>query len=162
MEVLHLLFANDTLILCDANKEHMECLSYAYVVWSDLRFKINLKKIEVIPMGEVANSKLVGVLGCRVGSLPTTYLSLPLGAPFKSLQVWDVVEKRLHKQLAMWKRQSSSKGGRSTLVKRTLSSLAIYFVSLFIISCKVSFRPEKIQKDFLWGLSNLPWGKVKP
>ncbi|RVX06411.1 hypothetical protein CK203_023712 [Vitis vinifera] len=44
-------------------------------------------------MGEVANSKLVGVLGCRVGSLPTTYLSLPLGAPFKSLQVWDVVEK---------------------------------------------------------------------
>lgn len=31
MEVLHLLFANDTLILCDANKEHMECLSYAFM-----------------------------------------------------------------------------------------------------------------------------------
>ena len=37
-----------------------------------------------------------------------------------------------------------------TLVKSTLSSLPIYFMSLFIIPRKVSLRLEKIQRDFLW------------
>ncbi|RVW27557.1 F-box protein [Vitis vinifera] len=36
-----------------------------------------------------------------------------------------------------------------TLLKSTLSSLPIYFMSLFVISCKVSLRVEKIQMDFL-------------
>ena len=38
-----------------------------------------------------------------------------------------------------------------TLVKSTLSSLPIYFMSLFIIPRKVSLRLEKIQRNFLWG-----------
>ena len=33
-------------------------------------------------------------LGCKVGSLPSRYLRLPLGAPFKSMAVWDRVEDR--------------------------------------------------------------------
>ncbi|RVW74260.1 F-box protein [Vitis vinifera] len=36
-----------------------------------------------------------------------------------------------------------------TLLKSTLSSLPIYFMSLFVISSKVSLRVEKIQMDFL-------------
>ena len=42
-------------------------------------------------------------------------------------------------------------GGRLTLIKSTLSSLSIYFMSLFIIPRKVSSRLEKIQRDFLYG-----------
>ena len=38
-----------------------------------------------------------------------------------------------------------------TLFKSVLSSLSIYFMSLFIISRKVSLRLERIQRDFLWG-----------
>ena len=37
-----------------------------------------------------------------------------------------------------------------TLIKSTLSSLPIYFMSLFFISRKVCTRLEKIQRDFLW------------
>ena len=56
--------------------------------------KINLEKIELIPVGDVPNMEdLVEVLGCKVGSLPSTYLSLPLGAPYKSSKVWEGVEK---------------------------------------------------------------------
>ena len=39
---------------------------------------------------------LVGILG-KVGSLPTSYLGLPLGAPSRSTLVWDVVEKKFKK-----------------------------------------------------------------
>ena len=51
----------------------------------------------------------------------------------------------------MWKRQYISKGGRLTLIRSTLSSMSIYFMSLFYLRGKVRSRLEKIQRDFLWG-----------
>ena len=90
-------------------------------------------------------------LGCKVGGLPSCYLGLPLGAPFKSVAVWDGVEERFQKRLAMWKRQYISKGGRLTLIQSTLSSMPIYFMSFFCMPRKVRLRLEKIQRDFLWG-----------
>ena len=45
------------------------------------------------------------------------------------------------------------------LIHSTLSSLPIYFLSLFQIPKLVCARLEKIQRDFLWGGGNL---KRKP
>ena len=43
-------------------------------------------------------------LRCRVGSLPSSYLGLPLGAPHKSLSMWDGVEERVRRRLTLWKK----------------------------------------------------------
>ena len=51
----------------------------------------------------------------------------------------------------MWKRQYISKGRRLTLIQSTLSSMPIYFMSLFYLPKKVRLRLEKFQRDFLWG-----------
>ena len=76
--------------------------------------RINLEKSELIPVGRVENiDDLALDFGCRVGSLPSTYLGLPLGAPFKTVSVQDGVEEQFLKRLAMWKRQYLSKGGGS-------------------------------------------------
>lgn len=54
VEVSHLLFADDTLILCDASKEKLECVSWVFMWFEAIfRLKINLEKSELIPMGEV-------------------------------------------------------------------------------------------------------------
>ena len=72
--------------------------------------RINLEKSKLIPVGRVENiDDLPMEFGSRVGNLPSTYLGLPLGAPFKSVTVWDGVEERFHRRLAMWKRQYISK-----------------------------------------------------
>ncbi|RVX14337.1 hypothetical protein CK203_017368 [Vitis vinifera] len=114
--------------------------------------RINLEKSELIPVGRVHNIKDLALeLGCNVGGLPFCYLGMPLGAPFKSVVVWDGVEERFRKRLPMWKRQYISKGGRLTLIRSTLSSMPIYFMSLFCMPRKVRLRLEKIQMDFLWG-----------
>ena len=65
--------------------------------------------------------------------------------------VWDSVEERFRKKLAMWKRQYISKGGRLTLIRSTLSSFPVYFRSFFLLPRKVRMRLEKIQRDFRWG-----------
>ena len=62
-------------------------------------------------------------LGCRVGPLPTVYLELPLRAHHKAIAMWDGVEERMRRRLALWKRQYISKGGRTTLIKSTLASI---------------------------------------
>ena len=50
----HLLFANDTLIFCGANPNHLRhlcCLFLCFEAASSL--KINLAKLELVPMGNV-------------------------------------------------------------------------------------------------------------
>ena len=50
--------------------------------------KTNLNKSEIIPIRPMANVKeLASELGCKVGSLLMSYLSLPLGAKHKALGV---------------------------------------------------------------------------
>ena len=47
--------------------------------------KVNVLKTELVPIGEVNNiHALAEILGCWIGSLPMTYLSMPLGASHKS------------------------------------------------------------------------------
>ncbi|KAL6330424.1 hypothetical protein AAG906_040354 [Vitis piasezkii] len=75
-------------------------------------------------IGSRMKANLRWVIWCKEGSLPSIYLRLPLGAHFKSFRVWD---------------------------GNTLSSLPIYFMSLFVIPRRVAARLEKIQRDFFVG-----------
>ena len=155
--ISHLLYADDTIIFCEANSEQLMCLRWT-LMWFEAfsGLKINLNKSVIIPLGRVDNVELLAAeLGCGVGSLPTTYLGLPLGAPYRAVGIWDSMEEIFRKRLSSWKRQYISKGGRLTLIRSSLSSLPIYFLSLFRIPKSVCSRLEKIQRDFLWGGGNL-------
>ncbi|RVX20623.1 putative ribonuclease H protein [Vitis vinifera] len=49
--------------------------------------RINLEKSELIPVGRVESmDDLAEEFGCSLGSLPTTYLGMPLGAPFNTVR----------------------------------------------------------------------------
>lgn len=58
---------------------------------------------------------------------------------------------RFKKKLSGWKRRLLSYAGRVTLIKSVLSSLPIYFMSLFKIPECVAKEIDKIQARFLWG-----------
>ncbi|RVW95894.1 LINE-1 reverse transcriptase-like [Vitis vinifera] len=131
--ISHLLFADDTIVFCEAKKEHLTYLSWI-LCWFEtvLGLRINLAKSEIIPVGEVEEIlEMAMELGCKVGQLPSGYLGLPFGAPNKASFVWDGVEERMRWKLALWKRQYISKGGRITLNNSTLASMPLYQLSLF-------------------------------
>jgi hypothetical protein len=169
LEVSHLLYADDTILFCDACPEQVTYLQQVLTCFEAVTgLRVNMSKSEMVPIGEVTNlSYLADILSCRMGTLPMTYLNMPLGSSFKALGVWNPIVEKVERRLAGWKKLYLSKGGRLTLLKSTLSSLPTYFLSLFKIPVSVAKRIEKLQRNFLWGgvgdefkLPLVSWSKV--
>ena len=163
--VSHLLFANDTILFCDADVEqilHIRLLLLSFQTVIGL--KVNVHKSEMVPIGEVVDvHALAEILGYRVGTLPMLYLGMPLGASHNSPSIWNPILKKIEWKSVGWKRLYLSKGGHLMLLKSTLSSLLTYVLSLFTNPTQVANKIEKLQRDFLWGDSKIHlvgWDKV--
>lgn len=85
----------------------------------------------------------------------------------RSSAIWNTVIEKVKHRLTDWKRFYLSKGGKTTLIKSTLSNLPTYFISLFLIIASVASQIEKLQSDYLWsGFRDIPkfhlikWDKV--
>ena len=106
LAVSHLLYADDTLIFCDADLDQILILRMI-LIWFEAvsGLKINLGKSNLVPVGVVHNiGLLLNVLGCKLGSLPMKYLGLPLGANFKDKTIWNPILEKMERKLAGWKR----------------------------------------------------------
>nr|XP_016456409.1 PREDICTED: uncharacterized protein LOC107780393 [Nicotiana tabacum] len=144
--VSHLLFADDTLIFCDADMDQLTYLKQV-LQWFQIvsGLKINLGKCESFPVGDVANiDALSYVLRRKVGSLPTTYLGLPLGVSHKDTMVWNPVIERVEKGLAGWQKRYLSEGGKEVLIKSILSSMPTYYLSLLQAPVRITEKLERL------------------
>ena len=80
--ISHLLYADDTVLFCEVNSKQLMYLGWT-LMWFEAfsGLNINLSQSEIILVGRVDNVELLASeLGCGIGSLPTTYLGLPLRA----------------------------------------------------------------------------------
>ena len=93
--------------------------------------RFNGGKSEIVPIGDGGNlNVLARVLCCKVGSLPMTYLGMPLRAHYKDSSIWNPIIKKMERRLSGWKRLYLLKGGKLTLLKSTISSLPNYYPCL--------------------------------
>ena len=127
--ISHLLFANDTLVFYKDSEDEILYLNWILLYFEallGLGLRINLDKSVILPMGKVENlNQLASELGCRVGSLPSSYLGLSLNYKVNLSRVWEGIEDKFNRRLASWKRQYISKGGRHTLIRSMLSNMLI-------------------------------------
>ena len=96
----HLLYVDDTLLFCKASPNQLSHLGWI-VMWFEALsgLKINLGKSEILPIEGVERMEdLAAELGCKIGSLPSTYLGPPLGALHKSVGVWEPIEERFRRR----------------------------------------------------------------
>ncbi|CAN1788099.1 Putative ribonuclease H protein At1g65750 [Linum perenne] len=151
-EVNHILYADDAVVFCEANSEHVQQVLAILICFEAISsLKVNVHKSIMYPISEVGDGqRLADILGCSLGSFPVTYLGLPIGANTANKQLWDLVVTVVRSWLDSWKARFLSFGGRITLLKSVMSQLPIYYMSLFKAPVSVITEIERIQKRFLW------------
>ena len=91
LQISHLLYADDTLIFCDAKAEQVSYIKVVLVIFEAVSgLAVNWAKSSIFQVKEVANIQmLASILQCKIENLPTTYLGMPLGNNHKELVIWD-------------------------------------------------------------------------
>ncbi|KAJ0929069.1 putative reverse transcriptase zinc-binding domain-containing protein [Helianthus annuus] len=98
---------------------------------------------------------MANLLNCGVGSMPFSYLGIPIGANMKHAKHWQPVVDKFTKKLSSWKARNLSFAGRVTLAKSVLGSLPSYYLSLFHAPRVVINKLERLRRDFVWGKSGM-------
>ncbi|KAK3221457.1 hypothetical protein Dsin_008482 [Dipteronia sinensis] len=108
--------------------------------------RINFQKTCVVKIGKgrEGEENWAASFRCAKAKLPITYLGLsPGGRPCAKL-FWSNMIHRLENRLAPWKRCFLNKGGGLVLFKAVLSSLPIYFISVFEIPVGIAKKIERL------------------
>ena len=100
-KVSYLMFANDTLVFVKDDQNRLTFLSWLLMWFLTLSgLKINLEKSELILIERVEGMELLAAeFACKVGRLPSTYLGLPLVAPYKSVKSLGRCEGEVQKEI---------------------------------------------------------------
>ena len=128
-EISHLQFPVDTLLFCDANETqicNIKAILMCFEAVSGLRVNFFQSEMIGVRVDEDRLAILADLFGCRAGSLPSSYLGLPLCHSSASKSMSQPVLERIERKLTLWKANYLSLGGRITLIIAALANLPIY------------------------------------
>ncbi|XP_071727606.1 uncharacterized protein [Rutidosis leptorrhynchoides] len=114
------------------------------------RLKVNLKKSNLYGIGvpKIEVDAMASYINCSAGSSPFTYLGLPIGVPTSNASTWLPIIEKYDKRLSDCKAKSISFDGRLTLTKSVLSSIPLYFFSLFHAPVNIITTLESKRRNF--------------
>uniref|UniRef100_A0A803QQM3 Reverse transcriptase domain-containing protein n=1 Tax=Cannabis sativa TaxID=3483 RepID=A0A803QQM3_CANSA len=160
IQLSHLQFADDTLFFVkdEASLQKLVKIVEAFCGISGLKVNLNKSQLLGVCMDEDAVAQSAIQIGCEVGRWPMTYLGMPLGGSPRKRSFWEPVLDKCATRMDGWKCSFLSRGGRLTLIQSVLSSLPIYFLSLFKAPKVVLKELEKMMRDFFWEGGDLAGG----
>ena len=106
LHISHLLYADDTILFCDADLEQLTNVRMALTCFEAVTgLWVNMAKSEMVSVGEVPNiGELAEALCCQIGLLPFRTLGCP----------WGLHIERSRSGILSWRRWNGSwQGGRS-------------------------------------------------
>ncbi|CAL1388707.1 unnamed protein product [Linum trigynum] len=151
-EVIHLLFADDTLIFCESFHEQVLHITATLACLQAVTgLKINLEKSVLYIVGDVpAPNFFASIIGFKWSNQPPKYLGYPVGAKLNTNAFSDPIVNSYQKRLDSWSSRYLSSAGRLVLINSVLSSLEVYYFSLFKAPKTVINNLERVQRNFLW------------
>ncbi|GJT62244.1 hypothetical protein Tco_1005777 [Tanacetum coccineum] len=105
---------------------------------------------------------ILNVLPFEEGRLPVKYLGVPLvSSRLKARDCKELVEK-VQNRVLDWKNKALSIAGRLQLIRsRFISSMHVFWASVFVIPNRVLMDIEQSMRNFLWCPSSSSKGKAK-
>ena len=157
VEVSLLQFADDTLFLCEdsyANVVTLKAILKGFDLASGLKINFNKSKLAGINVLSRNIECYTKTLNCAQMGISFLYLGLEVGGNPRKKKFWEPIINKLKSRLSMWKGRFLSMVGRICLIKSVISTLPLYYLSLFKVPDSVYKIIISVQRRFLWG-----WGK---
>nr|XP_043630001.1 uncharacterized protein LOC122601300 [Erigeron canadensis] len=104
---------------------------------------------------------ILNILPFEEGRLPVKYLGVLLVSSRLVYRDCKELLERVHNRISNWKTKFLSFTGRLQLVQSVLSSMHIYWSSVFILPTRVTSEIEQMMRGFLWSQCTLGKGKAK-
>ncbi|KAL0281795.1 UNVERIFIED_CONTAM: Retrovirus-related Pol polyprotein from type-2 retrotransposable element R2DM [Sesamum radiatum] len=166
--ILNLCFADDVLIFCSADTQSASIIKQSLAEFAILSgLQVNPHKSQVILSKSVQSERqaILDIMGYQAGMLPIKYLGVPLVASRLSIEDCKPLLHKIDKRLAGWGQLTLSFAGRTQLIKSVLSSLHMYWASVFILPKSITNAIESRLRTFLWqgatgkGVAKVAWRK---
>lgn len=145
-------YADDMLIImegCSSQLTHLKALLHTYVESTGLRVNYSKSMMVPINMDENSCAILAQTLGCSVGSLPFTYLGLPLGLTKPKVEDFLPLVNRCERRL-MSTSTFLSQAGRLQMTNAVFTSLPMFYLCTFLMHKTVIKQIDKYRKHCLW------------
>jgi len=145
-------YADDTLLIMQADEDQVIALKEALQDFSSSTgLDINYHKSSMYPINIHDDEliRLAAAFGCQTGTLPFTYLGLPVGTTRPKmvdfLPLVDCMERRLTASSCFL-----NQGGKLQLLNSVISSMPTYYLCSLHIPAGIIKQLERIQRQCLW------------
>ena len=151
--VTHLQYANDTMLLFEPDDNSIASIKLLLLAFELLSgIKINFLKSEVITMGmaDHESRRVANLLNCKLGSLPTKYLGLPVPHSRISIKEWEPLYGKVAGRVSPWRGRFMSSAARLILTNSSLSSLPMFTMRMFLLADGVHAKLDTPHSRFFW------------
>lgn len=150
-------YADDTLIIMEGDPNQLIFLKSVLNTFSDCTGpKINYKKSMMLPinMNEQRLDHLARTFGCSKGTLPFTYLGLPLGLTKPRVQDYLPLINKCERRLASVS-SFLSQAGRLELTNAVFTALPTFYMCTLALPKTLIKQIDKFRKHCLWRGSDI-------
>nr|GEW49702.1 RNA-directed DNA polymerase, eukaryota, reverse transcriptase zinc-binding domain protein [Tanacetum cinerariifolium] len=164
IKLTHMCFANDLMVMCNADKGSLEVVKKASEELSSV-FGLfpNLSKSTIFfgSVREDRKRELLKVLPFKIGKLHMKYLGVPFIAKKLSLSDCKSLIDNVDARINTWRNKLLSYAGRIQIFASVLFAMHQYWASVYMLPTAVIKELDKLFKRFLWNFSKSAQGKAR-
>ncbi|GJR53135.1 RNA-directed DNA polymerase, eukaryota, reverse transcriptase zinc-binding domain protein [Tanacetum coccineum] len=112
-------------------------------------------------METAGRNNILKVMPFQVGTLPVRYLGVPLISKRLYIKDCQLLIDKVKKMVFDRKNKVLSFAGRLQLVQSVLSSMQVFWSSVFILPKTIGYEIERLMRDFIWNYGEFKRGKAK-
>nr|GEW90939.1 hypothetical protein [Tanacetum cinerariifolium] len=162
VKLTHHCFADDLLLFCNGDSKSVSVMKKALAEFLGMSGLLPDYSKSTVFFGNVRDgcrSKILGIMPFKEGTLPVRYLGVPLISKRLFVKDCHVLIDKARKRILDWKNKLLSFADRLQLIKSVISSMQVYWASMFILPVFISNDIEKLMRDFLWNFWVFKRGK---